>query len=60
MTRGDIVLNKHALVGSGSVVMSCTLGVAASVRALSVVGKNVADFDVVKGITGHQGRLETT
>jgi len=40
--------------------MSCTLGVAASVRALSVVGKNVADFDVVKGITGHQGRLETT
>ena len=49
VTRGDIVLNKHALVGSGSVVMPCTLGVAASVAALSLVSKNVADFDVVRG-----------
>jgi dTDP-4-amino-4,6-dideoxy-D-glucose acyltransferase len=49
VTRGNIVLNKHALVGCGAVIMPCTLGVAASVAALSFVDKNVTDFDVVKG-----------
>jgi acetyltransferase-like isoleucine patch superfamily enzyme len=49
VTRGDVVLNKHALVGCGAVIMPCTLGVAASVAALSFVCRNVADFDVVKG-----------
>jgi len=50
VTKGDIVLNKHALVGCGAVVMPrTTLGVAASVAAMSFVGKNVGDFEVVKG-----------
>ena len=49
VTKGDIVLNKHVIVGCGSVIMPCTLGVGASVGALSFVNKNVADFDVVKG-----------
>jgi galactoside O-acetyltransferase len=49
VTTGDIVLNKHALVACGAVLMPCTLGVAASVAALSFVNENVADFDVVKG-----------
>jgi dTDP-4-amino-4,6-dideoxy-D-glucose acyltransferase len=49
VTKGDILLNKHALVGCGAVIMPCTLGVAASVAALSFVNKNVADFDVVQG-----------
>jgi dTDP-4-amino-4,6-dideoxy-D-glucose acyltransferase len=49
VTKGNIVLNKHAIVGCGAVIMPCTLGVAASVAALSFVSKNVADFEVVKG-----------
>lgn len=49
VTKGDIVLNKHALVGCSAVIMPCTLGVAVSVAALSFVNKNVADFEVVKG-----------
>jgi galactoside O-acetyltransferase len=46
---GDVVLRKHALVGCGAVVMPVTLGVAASVGALSFVNKNVGDFEVVSG-----------
>jgi galactoside O-acetyltransferase len=49
VTKGDIILNKHALVGCGAVIMPCTLGVAACVATLSFVSKNVADFEVVKG-----------
>jgi galactoside O-acetyltransferase len=47
---GDIVLNKHSVIGCGSVVMPCTIGVAATVGALSFVNRNVPDFDVVAGI----------
>jgi dTDP-4-amino-4,6-dideoxy-D-glucose acyltransferase len=50
ITAGDITLNKHCIIGCGSVIMPCTLGVAASVGALSFVNKDVADFDVVAGI----------
>ncbi len=50
LTTGNIVLNKHCIIGCGSVLMPCTLGVAASVGALSFVNKNVADFDIVAGI----------
>lgn len=50
VTVGDIVLNKHSIIGCGSVLMPCTLGVAASVGALSFVNKDVADFDIVAGI----------
>jgi dTDP-4-amino-4,6-dideoxy-D-glucose acyltransferase len=49
VTKGDVALKKHALVGCGAVIMPCTLGVGSSVAALSFVSKNVADFDVVKG-----------
>jgi dTDP-4-amino-4,6-dideoxy-D-glucose acyltransferase len=50
LTTGNIVLNKHCIIGCGSVLMPCTLGVAASVGALSFVNKDVADFDIVAGI----------
>lgn len=47
---GDIVLQKHALVGSGSVLMpGVTLGTAASVGALSFVNKSVPEFAIVSG-----------
>ena len=47
---GDVILNKHCVVGCGCVIMPCTLGVGAAVGALSFVNKNVPDFDVVAGI----------
>jgi len=46
---GDVILRKHALVGCGAVVLPVTLGLAASVGALSFVDKDVGDFDVVSG-----------
>ena len=49
VTTGDVILKKHAAVGSGSIVMCCTLGVGASIAALSFVKKNVPDFDIVSG-----------
>ncbi|MGC1106976.1 MAG: hypothetical protein WA876_10585 [Candidatus Acidiferrales bacterium] len=50
VTKGDCILNKHAVVGCGSVIMHCTLGVAVSVGALSFVNKDVPDFDIVVGV----------
>jgi acetyltransferase-like isoleucine patch superfamily enzyme len=50
VTVGDIVLNKHCIIGCGSVLMPSTLGVATSVGALSFVNKDVADFEIVAGI----------
>jgi len=46
---GDVILRKHAVVGCGAVVMPVTLGVAASVGALSFVNNNVDDFEIVSG-----------
>lgn len=50
VAKGDCILNKHAVIGCGSVIMPCTLGVAASVGALSFVNKDVPDFDIVAGV----------
>jgi len=50
VTTGDLTLKKHCIIGCGSVIMPCTLGVGASVGALSFVNKDVADFDIVVGI----------
>src|SRR5262249_13416448 len=50
ITRGDITLNKHVIIGCSSVIMPCTLGLAASVGALSFVNKDVPDFAVVTGV----------
>jgi len=48
--RGPVVLRRHALVGSGSVIMpGVELGVGASVGALSFVNKSVGDFQIVSG-----------
>lgn len=47
---GDITLNKHCVIGCASVVMPCTLGLGATVGALSFVNKDVPDFEVVAGI----------
>jgi acetyltransferase-like isoleucine patch superfamily enzyme len=48
--EGDVVLRKHALVGVSSVIMpGVTLGVAASVGALSFVNGNVPDFAIALG-----------
>jgi acetyltransferase-like isoleucine patch superfamily enzyme len=58
---GDVVLKKHALVGSGSVIMpGVTLGIGASVGALSFVNRNVPEFAIVAGtparIVGQRNR----
>jgi len=50
LISGDIVLNKHSVIGCGSVVMPCRVGVAATVGALSFVNRDVPDFEVVAGI----------
>lgn len=48
--QGDVVLRRHAIVGAGSVLLpGVTLGLAASVGALTLVHKPVADFAVVAG-----------
>lgn len=48
---GDVVFEKHALIGCGSVIMpGVTIGIGASVGALSFVNKNVPEFAVVAGI----------
>ena len=48
--QGDVILSKHSVIGCGSVVMPCRIGVAATVGALSFVNKDVPDFEVVAGI----------
>jgi len=48
---GDVVFQKHALVGAGSIVMpGVTMGTGASVGALSFVNKNVPEFAIAAGI----------
>jgi galactoside O-acetyltransferase len=48
--RGDVVLRRHALVGASSVLLpGVTLGLAASIGALSLVYKSVGDFVVAFG-----------
>jgi galactoside O-acetyltransferase len=49
--QGHVILRRHAIVGAGSILMpGVTLGVAASVGALTLVHKPVGDFAVVAGI----------
>lgn len=50
VVTGDITLNKHCVIGCASVVMPCTLGLGATVGALSFVNKDVPDFEVVAGV----------
>jgi acetyltransferase-like isoleucine patch superfamily enzyme len=48
--RGDVVLRRHAIVGAGSILLpAVTLGLGASVGALTLVNKPVGDFAVVAG-----------
>jgi galactoside O-acetyltransferase len=56
-----VILRKHAIIGSQSVILpGVTLGVGASVGALSLVNKSVPDFMVVTGNplrkVGHRDR----
>lgn len=45
-----VVLRRHAIVGAGSVILpGVTLGLGASVGALSLVNKSVPDFMIVAG-----------
>jgi dTDP-4-amino-4,6-dideoxy-D-glucose acyltransferase len=49
--QGDVILRRHAIVGTGSVLLpGVTLGLAASVGALTLVHKPVGDFAVAAGI----------
>jgi dTDP-4-amino-4,6-dideoxy-D-glucose acyltransferase len=50
LKTGPVVLEKHVIIGCGSVIMpNCTLGFGSSVGALSFVGKSVKSGDVVSG-----------
>lgn len=50
LREADVVLQKHALVGTSSVIMpGVTLGLAASVGALSFVNDSVPDFAIALG-----------
>ncbi|MEM7557740.1 MAG: acyltransferase [Planctomycetota bacterium] len=50
VASGPVLFRKHAIVGANSVVMpNVTLGVAASVGALTFVNKSVPDFAIVNG-----------
>jgi galactoside O-acetyltransferase len=50
VTSGRVLLQKHAIIGSGSVIMpGVTIGTAAAVGALSFVNKKVPPFAVVTG-----------
>ena len=45
-----VTLNNHAIVGAGSVILpGVTVGVGASIGALTLVNKSVPDFTVVTG-----------
>ena len=48
--QGDVILSKHCVIGCGSVVMPCRIGLGATVGALSFVKEDVPDFEVVAGI----------
>jgi len=50
VTTATVTLKKHAIVGTGSVILpGVTIGLGASVGALSLVNKSVPDFMVVSG-----------
>jgi dTDP-4-amino-4,6-dideoxy-D-glucose acyltransferase len=50
VARGPVVLRKHVIIGSGSVLMpGVELGIGAAVGALSFVYKNVREFQIVTG-----------
>lgn len=52
---GDVRLSKHAIVGTGSVLMpSVTLGVGASVGAMTYLTKSLKDFMIA---SGHPARI---
>jgi galactoside O-acetyltransferase len=45
-----VVVRKHAVVGAGSIILpGVTIGLAASVGALTLVKKDVPDFEIVAG-----------
>lgn len=49
--HGEVILRRHAIVGTGSILLpGVTLGLAASVGALTLIHKAVEDFAVVAGI----------
>jgi len=49
--QADVILRRHVIVGCGSILLpGTTLGLAASVGALSLVNKPVEDFAIVAGI----------
>lgn len=49
--QGDVILRRHAVVGAGSILLpAVTVGLGASVGALTLVHKPVGDFAVVAGI----------
>ncbi|MGE5466692.1 MAG: acyltransferase [Ignavibacteria bacterium] len=51
VTSGDVVLEKHVIVGSGSVVLpNVTLHQGAAVAALSLVAASVPAFTIVGGV----------
>ena len=50
ITRGPVHIKKHAIMGSGSVIMPDTvIGVAAAVGALTFVNKHIGEFLIVSG-----------
>ena len=53
--QGNVTLRRHVIVGTGSILLpGVTVGLAASVGALTLVHKPVADFAVVAGIPFRQ------
>ena len=50
VTNGSVTLNKHALIGSGSIVMpNVEIGEAVSIGALTFINKNIGSFNIVHG-----------
>lgn len=65
LAQGPIKIGKHAIVGSGSIILpDVEIGLGASVGALSLVKNNVDSFEIVCGIPAKkkgvrkQGMLE--
>jgi acetyltransferase-like isoleucine patch superfamily enzyme len=61
ITEGSVILRRHGLVGSGSIIMpGVEVGVGAAVGALSMVRDKVEPFAIVAGVparvVGHRGR----
>lgn len=51
ITRGEVVLEKHVIIGSGSVVLPrVTIGEGSSVGALSLVSKNLEAWGIYFGL----------